>query len=119
MDVKNNNMARNEKAEFAVKILLEYAKENGINGRDTTDLSPLEQWLILRLYNVVGQRFIMNWINIKSKLPDENKSVLVIDDENYIWIMEYNACDGWHCPQEGWSMNVTHWMELPLPPNVA
>lgn len=46
-------MERNEKAEFAVKILLEYAKENRINGRDTTDLSPLEKWLILRLYNVV------------------------------------------------------------------
>lgn len=55
MDNKNENMSRNEKAEFAVKILLEYAKENGINGRDTTDLSPLEKWLILRLYNVVGR----------------------------------------------------------------
>ena len=43
-----------DKAEFAVDILLEYAKENGINGRDTTDLSPLESWLILRLYNVSG-----------------------------------------------------------------
>lgn len=43
------------KAEFAVNILLEYAKENGINGRDTTDLSPLESWLILRLYNIEGQ----------------------------------------------------------------
>jgi hypothetical protein len=40
----------NDKAEFAVKILLEYAKENGINGRDTTDLSPLEKWLIIRLF---------------------------------------------------------------------
>ena len=40
-----------KKSKFAVKILLEYAKENGINGRDTTDLSPLEEWLILRLYN--------------------------------------------------------------------
>ena len=61
----------------------------------------------------------MNWINIKNKLPDENKSVLVIDDENDIWIMQYNVYDGWHCPQEGWSMNVTHWMQLPLPPNVT
>ena len=55
MDKKNKNMIINKKAEFAVKILLEYAKENGINGRDTTDLSPLEKWLILRLYNVVGR----------------------------------------------------------------
>lgn len=40
------------KPEFAVKILLEYASENGINGRDTTDLSPLEKWLILKLYEL-------------------------------------------------------------------
>lgn len=36
--------------EFAVKILKEYAAENGMNGRDTTDLSPLEKWLIVRLF---------------------------------------------------------------------
>ncbi len=38
------------KAKFAVKILQQYALENGINGRDTTDLSPLEKWLILQLH---------------------------------------------------------------------
>lgn len=41
----------NEKAEFAVSILKEYAEENQIQGRSTSDLSPLEQWLILRLFN--------------------------------------------------------------------
>ena len=51
---KTNNDMKN-KAEFAVNILLEYAKQNGINGRDITDLSPLESWLILRLYNIEGQ----------------------------------------------------------------
>ena len=50
-------MARNEKAEFAVKILLEYAGENQVPARSTSDLSPLEQWLILRLYNG-GEFFI-------------------------------------------------------------
>lgn len=40
----------NDKEKFAAKILLEYAKENGINVRDTTDLSSLEKWLILRLF---------------------------------------------------------------------
>jgi hypothetical protein len=39
------------KAEFAVKVLKLYADENGINPRDTTDLSPLETWLILLMYN--------------------------------------------------------------------
>ena len=40
----------NDKAEFAVKILHEYAKEQGIVPRSTSDLSPLEEWLILRLF---------------------------------------------------------------------
>ena len=41
----------NEKAEFAVKILREYAKENKTLMRCTSDLSPLEEWLIIQLYN--------------------------------------------------------------------
>lgn len=40
----------NKKAEFAVKILKEYAHENGIPARSTSDLSSLEEWLLLRLY---------------------------------------------------------------------
>ena len=59
-----------DKAEFAVNILLEYAKENGINGRDTTDLSPLESWLISRLYNVVGQR---EQLHVENACKCENK----------------------------------------------
>lgn len=39
------------KAEFAVEILKQYALENGIHPRDTTDLSPLEKWLIIFMYN--------------------------------------------------------------------
>ena len=50
MNKESKESTMKDKAEFAVKILLEYAKENGINGRDTTDLSPLETWLILRLF---------------------------------------------------------------------
>ena len=42
----------NDKAEFAVKILKQYAHENGTMVRGTTDLSPLEMWLILRLYEI-------------------------------------------------------------------
>ena len=45
-----NNM--NEKAEFAVRVLKEYALENQIPARSTSDLSPMEQWLILRLFAV-------------------------------------------------------------------
>jgi len=61
----------------------------------------------------------MNWNHVKHKMPPENTSVLVIDKDEDIWIMNYNTCDGWHCPQEGWTMDVTHWMELPKPPNVS
>jgi len=40
----------NKKVEFAIKILKQYADENGEIVRGTTDTSPLEQWLIMRLY---------------------------------------------------------------------
>jgi len=38
-------------AEFAVKLLKQYAKESGNTVRSTTDLGPLEEWLIIKLYN--------------------------------------------------------------------
>lgn len=40
-----------EVAEFAVKKLKQYAEENNVLPRSTTDLSPLEQWLLLQLFN--------------------------------------------------------------------
>lgn len=40
----------NEVAEFAVNKLKEYSDETHTLPRSTTDLSPLEQWLIVRLY---------------------------------------------------------------------
>lgn len=43
----------NEKAEFAVRVLKQYALENGIPARSTSDLSPMETWLILRLLAVI------------------------------------------------------------------
>lgn len=36
--------------EFAVSVLKQYALEQGINPRSTSDLSPMESWLIRRLY---------------------------------------------------------------------
>ena len=45
----------NDKAEFAVEILREYAKQNQTPVRSTSDLSPLEQWLILRLADTLDQ----------------------------------------------------------------
>ena len=40
----------NELAEFAVKILKRYAKENQVTPRSTSDLSKLEEWLIAELH---------------------------------------------------------------------
>lgn len=42
----------NKKAKFAVKTLKEYAIENQTTARGTTDISPLEEWLILKLYDI-------------------------------------------------------------------
>lgn len=42
----------NEKAEFAVKKLKEYARQQGFSTRNTSDLSTLEQWLIIELLRV-------------------------------------------------------------------
>jgi len=40
----------NEKAEFASQILKRYAYEHQILARSTSDISPLEEWLILQLF---------------------------------------------------------------------
>ena len=40
----------NPKAEFAVRLLKEYAYEKETLPRSTLDISPLEEWLILKLY---------------------------------------------------------------------
>jgi len=39
-----------EKSEFATEMLKQYAKENCVITRSTSDLSPLEEWLIVKLY---------------------------------------------------------------------
>lgn len=39
----------NEKAEFAVQVLRKYAHQTGNMLRGTSDLSPLEEWLIIQL----------------------------------------------------------------------
>ena len=40
----------NDTAKYAVKILKKYAKEKGTMVRGTSDLSPLEEWLIKMMY---------------------------------------------------------------------
>jgi hypothetical protein len=43
----------NFKAKFAVDILKQYAIEGGTMPRGTNDISPLEEWLLLKLFDVV------------------------------------------------------------------
>lgn len=37
------------KAELAEPIMRQYAEENGIPPRSTSDLSPMEQWLLIQI----------------------------------------------------------------------
>jgi len=70
----------NEKAEFAVRVLKQYALENQIPARSTSDLSPMEQWLILRLLAVI------------KSLPDSDEirmKALVLDEKDFAqWMYE-------------------------------
>tara|TARA_R110000782_G_C14648041_1_gene396394 strand:+ start:464 stop:745 length:282 start_codon:yes stop_codon:yes gene_type:complete len=51
IDQRTKNMS-NKKAEFAVEILKEYAHQNKVILRSTSDLSKLEEWLIVELLKV-------------------------------------------------------------------
>jgi hypothetical protein len=61
----------NEKAEFAVRVLKQYAIENQIPARSPSDLSPMEQWLILRLLAVIKSLPDSDEIRMKARELDE------------------------------------------------
>ena len=61
----------NEKAEFAVRVLKQYALENQIPARSTSDLSQMEQWLILRLLAVIKSLPDSEEIRMKARELDE------------------------------------------------
>ena len=63
------------KAQTAVQILKRYALEQGIHGRDTSDLSPLEQWLILRIVHNINELRV-----ISEKLDDIDGTLLHLED---------------------------------------
>ena len=51
-----------KKAEFVIKTLKKYADEEGVILRSTSDLSPLEQWLLEEMHmlwilnnDIIGQ----------------------------------------------------------------
>ena len=82
MDSKNENMVRNEKAEFAVRVLRQYALENQVPARSTSDLSPMEQWLILRLLAVIKSLPDSDEIRMKARELDEK------DFAQWIWELQ-------------------------------
>ncbi len=45
----------NKKVEFAIEKLKEYAKVTGNLPRGTTDISPLEEWLLMRWFDSLGK----------------------------------------------------------------
>ena len=61
----------NEKAEFVVRLLKQYALETQIPARSTSDLSPMEQWLILRLLAVIKSLPDSDEIRMKARELDE------------------------------------------------
>lgn len=42
---------KNQRMNFIFDLLTEYATINGIILRSTSDLSPLEEWLILKIFD--------------------------------------------------------------------
>lgn len=72
----------NEKAEFAVRVLKQYAIENQIPARSTSDLSPMEQWLILRLLAVINSLPDSDEIRMKARELDEK------DFAQWIWELQ-------------------------------
>lgn len=50
MDLKQKMMNDEKLSEFVVHILKQYAKERGLPVRSTSDLSPLEEYLLIELY---------------------------------------------------------------------
>lgn len=71
----------------------------------------------------------MEWISVKDKMPDENKTVLIIRQmRNGEYFLPDIACvlDGKFAPHEplpedtefngNW---ITHWMPLPKPPKTV
>lgn len=58
----------------------------------------------------------MNWISAEDKLPDDSTTVIVAtpDDPDPVWLGYYEG-GRWYSA-EGCEVYVTHWCEMPAPP---
>jgi hypothetical protein len=71
----------NKKAEFAVKLLKQYALENQVPARSTSDLSKLEEWLIVHMLNVYEDaEALIGQINEYPLHP-------IVDNQKYVKIV--------------------------------
>ena len=46
----------NKKAEFTIKLLKQYADDSGVIAHSTSDISPLENYVLTMLYNFVNKK---------------------------------------------------------------
>ena len=55
-----------------------------------------------------------NWIPVTERLPESDTAVIVATDNGMVFQCLY-AYDGWDL-WDGYTVNITHWMPLPNPP---
>ncbi len=62
----------------------------------------------------------MNWIPVTERLPDSDITVMIAtpDESEPVWLGYYSGDDGWLFADGMPAENVTHWMDLPAPPEV-
>jgi len=60
----------------------------------------------------------IKWISVADQLPDDDMTVLITDTENFVGTGFHDGDAGWrYCNAERVGDPVTHWSELPDPPN--
>lgn len=58
------------------------------------------------------------WISVKDRLPEWGDFILVFGSHSIAWLAQYREDDKFHDIEDGdWLTGITHWMQLPLPPN--
>jgi hypothetical protein len=57
----------------------------------------------------------IHWIDVRDHLPDDEISVLVSDKDGEIWYA-WHENNAWFDATAGRLVHITHWADLPLPP---
>jgi len=89
----------NKPVDFTVNILKQYAGENGEIVRGTTDLSPLEQWLIMQLYKLY-KRYpreeydpYFGWCDVEGCNNEASSGGTCWRSSGYWWVCSNHADD--------------------------